>query len=494
MRQLHKRLSVAMLIIVLILGAAFFLLDRSSSRLYHEELSQRLNSSLAMYIVNEKPLIIDGQVDQAALAELAHQAMVINPTAEIYLLDNTGKVLGHVLDADAVKASNVSLDPIQALLGETEQLPIKGDDPKNPGARKVFSAFPVLDNASGGHPAGYVYVVLGGAQYEAAAAQVSRSYWQRMVPLTIGVLALAAFGAGSLIFYALTRRLRRLTSDVQQYAGNKFSTDYMIEDADSAGNEIDDLRHACHSMATVIQQQVESLQENDRLRRELVANVSHDLRTPLAAMQGYIETLLIKDATIGQEKRTEYLTTARKHAARLNALIQDLFELAKLDSSRIQPQFEYFPITDLIQDVIQEFELKADAANIELAVVPPVKPLSVYADISLIQRVLENLVANAVKFTPNGGTISIAITDSVDRVGVSVSDTGSGIQNEHLPRIFDRFYRAEQGEESRATSAGLGLAIAKRILELHGSDITVTSTVSVGTSFEFELQGEKLAA
>jgi len=494
MRELHKKLSVAMLVIVLTLGGVFYLLDRSSSRLYHEELSQRLNASLAMYIVNEKPLISAGQTDQSALAELAHQAMVINPTAEIYLLDTDGGVLGHVLDEKTVKASRVDLGPIQALLAGSGKLPIKGDDPKNPGVRKVFSAFPVLDNAIDEHLAGYLYVVLGGAQYEAVAAEVAGSYRQRMVPITITFLALAAFLAGSLIFYVLTRRLRHLTDDVQQYANNDFSSDFLIADADSAGNEIDDLRHACHSMAKTIQQQVESLKENDRLRRELVANVSHDLRTPLAAMQGYIETLLIKDGTLERDARIDYLTTARKHAARLNALIQELFELAKLDSSRMQPQFEYFPITDLIQDVIQEFELEADAANIRLEVQPPIKPLSVFADISLIQRVLENLVANAVNFTPNGGTITIAIKNSHDRVGVTVSDTGSGIRGDDLPRIFDRFYRAEQGEESRATSTGLGLAIAKRILELHGSEITVTSTVSVGTSFEFELPGTRLAA
>lgn len=494
MRQLHKKLSVAMLLIVLTLGGVFYLLDRSSSRLYHEELSQRLNASLAMYIVNEKPLITAGQTDQSALAELAHQAMVINPTAEIYLLDVDGGVLGHVLDEDTVKASRVDLEPIQALLGGAAKLPIKGDDPKNPGVRKVFSAFPVQDNADDELLAGYLYVVLGGAQYEAMAAEVAGSYRQRMVPITIASLALAAFLAGSLIFYALTRRLRHLTDDVQQYANNDFSTDFLIADADGERNEIDDLRHACHSMAATIQRQVESLKENDQLRRELVANVSHDLRTPLAAMQGYIETLLIKDATLERDVRLEYLTTARKHAARLNALIQELFELAKLDSSRMQPQFEYFPITDLIQDVIQEFELEADAANIRLQVHPPVRPLSVFADISLIQRVLENLVANAVKFTPNGGTITIAIKNSHDRVGVTVSDTGSGIGGDDLPRIFDRFYRAEQGEESRATSTGLGLAIAKRILELHDSEITVTSTVSVGTSFEFELPGTRLAA
>ncbi len=493
MKQLHRRLSLAMLAIVLLLGGAFYFIDRNSSRAYHEELSQRLNASLAMYVVNESPLITDGKIDAAILAELAHRAMVINPTAEIYLLGTDGVVIGHGQAPETVLAPRIDLAPVRELLSGSARLPVKAEDPKRPGAKKVFSAFPVQDAATD-ELAGYLYVVLGGAQYEAVAARVSGSYRQLMVPVGIALLVLAAFLAGSLVFFALTRRLRRLTGEVQAYTSNNFSSEFGIADAGRTGDEIDDLRAACHRMAETIQTQIDRLKDNDRLRRELVANVSHDLRTPLAAIQGYIDTLLIKGESLDTETRLGYLRTARKHAARLNTLIQDLFELAKLDSNRIEPAFERFPITDLIQDVIQEFELEAGSAGIALRVEHPERAVSVFADISLIQRVLENLVANAVEFTPEGGSITIGIHDSHDRVGVTVADTGTGIRSEDLPRIFDRFYRAENGRESNATSTGLGLAIAKRILELHGSEISVTSRVAEGTRFEFELPGARLAA
>lgn len=494
MRRLHAKLSAAMLTIVLLLGGAFYAIDRVSSKLYHEELSQRLNASLAMYVVNAKPLINSGQVDGAALAELANRAMVINPTAEIYLLDTNGGIRAHVLPSDAVSADKVNLAPILDLLSDSDNLPIKGDDPKNPGVEKVFSAWPVMDGTAPDTLVGYLYVVLGGAQYEAVAEQVSGSYVQRMVPVAIGLLVLTAFLAGALVFSLLTRRLRRLTSDVKNYTGNDFSNEYAIDAATTSNDEIDDLRDACHIMASTIETQVEGLKENDRLRRELITNVSHDLRTPLASMQGYIETLLIKDETLDRETRIQYLSVARKHAARLSALIQDLFELAKLDSNRVTPEFEHFPMTELIQDVIQEFGLEAKSADVELQIEPPKTAVSVYADIGLIQRVLENLVANALKFTPSGGSITIGVSQGSDRVGVTVADTGTGIREEDIPRIFDRFFRAEQSEESIADSTGLGLAIAKRILELHGSRISVTSRVAEGTCFEFDLPAVKLAA
>ena len=142
---------------------------------------------------------------------------------------------------------------------------------------------------------------------------------------------------------------------------------------------------------------------------------------------------------------------------------------------------------------MQEFELKAAEAGIGLSIEPPAEPVFVDADIGLIQRVLENLVRNAIQFTPEGGEVTISITERSGSFAIAVSDSGPGIAAEDVPRIFDRFYRARDGEEARSASSGLGLAIVKRILDLHGSRITVTSTVNQGTRFEFELPAAQAA-
>jgi signal transduction histidine kinase len=236
------------------------------------------------------------------------------------------------------------------------------------------------------------------------------------------------------------------------------------------------------------------LQEDDRLRRELVTNISHDLRTPLASMQGYIETLIIKDDTLDSVTRRQYLEIARNHATRLGRLIRDLFELAMLDSRSVTPEFEQFLLAELIHDVVQEFELQARETNVTLEVSPPDRAVSVYADISLIQRVLENLVGNALKHTPPGGKVSILVQPATAAVGVSVADTGPGIPEEALPHIFDRFYKADRHDERDEGSMGLGLAIAKRILELHGSEISVVSKARQGTRFDFDLPLQSRAA
>lgn len=494
MKRLHYKLSAAMLVIVVLLGAAFYAIDRYSVRLYYEELSQRLNGSLAMYVVNARPLIRSGEVERDTLRELANRAMVINPTAEIYLLAPGGEILGHALPPGDVVANRVDTGPIRELIAGTARLPIKGADPRNPGARKVFSAFPVTDSAEPDRLSGYLYVVLGGSQYETIAEQVARSDRQRMIAAGILLLVLAAFGAGAWLFSYPTRRLRQLTGEVSAFTASRFDAGSPPAAADQPRDEIDQLRNACHYMAETIQQQLSALQEDDRLRRELVTNVSHDLRTPLASMQGYIETLIIKDSALDVGTRRQYLEIARRHATHLNRLIQDLFELAMLDSRGVTPEFEQFLLAELIHDVVQEFELQAREANVELEVNPPDESVSVYADISLIQRVLENLVGNALKHTPAGGKVSISVQHSTAAVGVSVADTGPGIAEEALPHIFDRFYKADQHVERARGSMGLGLAITKRILELHSSEISVISKDRQGTQFHFDLPVEAQAA
>ena len=208
----------------------------------------------------------------------------------------------------------------------------------------------------------------------------------------------------------------------------------------------------------------------------------------------YIETLIIKDESLDSAARLQYLEIARKHAAHLGKLIQDLFELAMLDSDRVTPVFEDFSLTELIHDVVQEFKLQADEAQVTLWMDPPDEVVSAYADISLIQRVLENLVGNSLKYTPRGGKVSISVRPSSAAVGVSVADTGVGISEKALPHIFDRFYKANQETAEDSGSTGLGLAIAKRILELHKSEIRVTSEERRGTRFDFDLPLQVRAA
>ena len=236
-------------------------------------------------------------------------------------------------------------------------------------------------------------------------------------------------------------------------------------------------------MAQRILQQMTTLKHTDTLRRELVANVSHDLRTPLASLHGYLETLLIKEGTLSAEEQRSFLDIALRQSERLRRLVGELFELATLDSHETQVHCEMFSLAELVQDVAQKFQLIAKQKQVELHTQFHADLPFVWGDIGLIERVLENLIENALRYTPSGGTVTLALSQQEHQVLVRITDTGCGIPEQDLPYIFDRFYRV--GRHQRSEGAGLGLAITKRILELHGSWVEVDSSVKVGTTIAF---------
>ncbi|MEJ2399365.1 MAG: ATP-binding protein, partial [Gammaproteobacteria bacterium] len=216
----------------------------------------------------------------------------------------------------------------------------------------------------------------------------------------------------------------------------------------------------------------------------------HDLRTPLASLQGYLETLALKAEQLSEEEKQRYINIAYQHSERLRKLISELFELSTLENQDARLHFEPFSMSELIQDVSQKFQLHAQEKNLVLTTHIPAQPAFVSADIGLIQRVLENLIENAIKYTPAGGQIGISLVHGNNGVATSISDTGQGIPESDLPHIFERFYRVDKHRDEDGT--GLGLAIAKRIIQLHTSSIDVASRPDSGTTFSFRLPSADL--
>lgn len=481
MNSLLARLSAALLVIIALIGSGFYILEKFSSRLYYEELTQRLNGSIAMYVTGERTLIENGVVNQEAIARLAQQAMVVNPTVEIYLLDRDGRIVAHGMPEESVQLDYVDLEPVRQWVDGDVEMPFKGTDPQHPDQRKIFSASPVMN---GDELQGYLYAVLGGQFHDELATSIQGSYVRKVSLGATLAIVLAASLVGLLVFAMLTQRLRRLSRDVQAFTEAGFEQPTIIH-PDPGNDEIGRLSRSFASMAARLVEQFETLKETDRVRRELISNVSHDLRTPLSSMHGYVDTLLIKNDTLDASERKHYLEITRRHTQRLATLVGDLFELSKLESAQVTPELERFSLAELLHDVAQEFELQASDKGVSINVETAGNAAPVLADIGLMQRVLENLLRNALKHTPRDGHITISLDPRPDSVGVSVADTGCGIHPQDIDHIFDRFYRAEAS--ASGGSSGLGLAIVKRILDLHGSRITVQSTLNEGTVFAFDL-------
>ncbi len=482
-RTLYSQLALTLFILLCLVGVILIQVIGHSSTLYQQEVVQKLNRELAAHIVAEQPLIQDRKINRPALDHLFHQLMVINPSIELYLLDEQGAVLGYSAPEGKVKRTQVDLQPVRQFLADNARFPLKGDDPRNPDGRKVFSAASIMNQ---GDLQGYLYIVLGGEQYDHIAQMLGESYILDSALVVLLAALVAALTGGLVVFGLQTRRLRVLGNVMRQYTGKGRNSSLLFRYPGNTKDEIDVLGQQFNTMADKITSQIHELMQMDNVRREMVANISHDLRTPLTTMRGYLETLQLKNAELSIEEQQEYLKTALSHCQQLGRMVEELFELARLDSCESVVFSEPFSMCELVQDVTQKFQLRAREKSIQLnASLNPKAPL-VHGDIAMMQRVLENLLENGLRHTSTGGSINIGVDVDSGNVVVQVTDTGCGIPAEDMPRIFERFYQREK-IRSGSNGAGLGLAIVKRILELHNSVIHVSSKLEKGTTFSFRL-------
>ena len=219
----------------------------------------------------------------------------------------------------------------------------------------------------------------------------------------------------------------------------------------------------------------------------MVANISHDLRSPLSSIRGNLETLLLKDGQLEPGERRGFLEAALRNIDGFQKLVEELFELARLESGQARPRLESFHPGELAQDVVLKLRPQAEAAGVRLAVELPAELPLVRGELGLIERLLTNLIENALRFTPAGGSVRVSLAAEGGGTRVSVADTGSGIAPEDLPHVFERFYRADRSRDRSTGGAGLGLAIARQIAELHGSRLEVESSPGRGSRFHFLL-------
>jgi signal transduction histidine kinase len=290
----------------------------------------------------------------------------------------------------------------------------------------------------------------------------------------------------------LARRIERLRLGTARLAKGELGAKVKVEGHD----ELAALAEDFNRMAATLEQARMREREADEARRDLVAAVSHDLRTPLASVRALIEA--VADGVVDDpETRARYLASARGEVTKLGRLVDDLFELARIDAGLLELELEETSLHDLVSDTLSSFGPEAERQGIRLVgeVSPEVDP--VLASPSKLQRVLYNLVSNALRHTPADGTVFLRAEPEEDAVRVEVADTGDGIAPEDLPRVFERSFRGERSRSSPGvgedSGAGLGLAIARGLVEAHGGKIDVESRLGEGSRFTFTLQRVTLA-
>ena len=278
------------------------------------------------------------------------------------------------------------------------------------------------------------------------------------------------------LIYKLIHNLK-LGKDLKDAIGENVSSD-----------PINDVEHEVKQWAKDKKTEIDALKQQEKFRREFLSNISHEFKTPLFAIQGYIEAL--QDGEIDNpEVARQFLSKAARNVDRLSILIKDLDAISKLETGEVPVNYSKFDLSQLIHEVIESMELKAEHYKITLIFKDKYHtPTWVWADREKIHQVLVNLIDNSFKYGKENGSTAIKTFELHDQILIEVTDDGSGIDEKYLHRLFERFYRTDKSRSRQIGGSGLGLAIVKHILEAHSQTITVRSTEGIGSTFAFTLQ------
>jgi signal transduction histidine kinase len=461
------RLTVTLALLLLAFGALVALLAQQVVQGRELEALQRLSHGLARHIVAHWPEVSDldrARGDRAARDAVLSQLMAVNPGIQVYLLDADGRVDAYLGEPGMVREPQVDLSAVRAFLAGAG-LPLLGTDPMGGGQRRVFSAAMFPPRPGDVRPPGYLYVVLDGAARGLVAGQVSpRGAWLGLAGAGAAGLALVLM-VGVLVFRRLTHPLRQLACRMQVYQAGPGST----EPTPVQGDEVQAIDHAFEGLVRRIESQVEQERRQVAAHRDMMAGVAHDLRTPLTALHGHLESLA-GSFSLSPGEQAQRLQVALAQSDKVRRLSQQLFELAALQSTEDVLHRERFHLEDVVTDTVQKFAHSAPA-GVQVQGGPP-GPLALDGDLQLIERALTNLIDNAIRH----GTAHQPVRVSVAREGlqacVVIEDGGRGLPEDVAQRLVRGMsLRDPPLPRPGGGIGGLGLAIAQRVAVLHGGSL-----------------------
>lgn len=487
------RLSAALLLLLLAYGGLVFLLGRYIAAEHEAESLQRLSYGLARHIVEHWPEVAREDrdaSDRATREELLRMLMVVNPGIEVYMLDADGRISAYLGDPQAVRTRQIDLRPVRDFLGGSA-LPLRGTDPKTPGEGKIFSAAMFPPRPGDTRPPGYLYVVLEGAERAQVAGDVSlRRAWQvAMIAAGVGLIATVLIGMA--VFHKLTRPLHRLADRMCRYGLVVAESEPGANPSTGQGDEVTAIAASFTTMVDRIEAQAAAQANQAAAHREMMANVAHDLRTPLTALHGHLESLCGEARSSNDERRKLHATAALAQSDKVRRLSQQMFELAMLQATGYVLHRERFRLDELLSDVVQKFELSANCPTVVLDGNSP-GPIAVDGDLHLIERALTNLIDNAIRHAPSAEPVRVRMRSEGAQVMAIVEDFGAGLPVELAQRLNSGHpVRDPPLERPGGGIGGLGLAIAQRVATLHGGSLRTCRSGEGGTQLCLALPTEE---
>ncbi len=478
-KTLTFKVSSILILFFMLNGIMLVLWDQADILHAMEVDIQTAYRNTALEITDEMATL---ETDSLDLSVFFDSVAAYYPGMELFLVSPEGEIMEHGSYVPSTLIyPTVSIDIIDSFIkADTADYPIEIAIPTATDLDFVFSAAPVGEPDD---PEAYVLVTMveGGED-------VVVTWWDEygaLLSRTVLFSLIIAGLTGVSFWYFLTRRIDRVALAVQSYRAG----DGKIELDDHASDEIGHVAMHVGDMMERIDTMFEELGRKEKMRTELLASVSHELQTPLTVMQGNIETLVEHRSKMTEEDLSQKLSAVYSQVQHMSALIDDMFDVAILETGQMRINTEPFPLVELVEDVLQTYSLLIDQSKLTIERNFSDSIQTVLADPLRIRQVIRNLLSNAIKFSPAGGRIKISTEVRANEVIIfRIEDTGVGIAEEDIEKIFQSFYRTKQQIKNAIKGTGLGLHICQHILKLHESTLSVQSSLDIGSTFSFELK------
>ena len=477
---IFSRFAIVIFLITTILGSLFIVITYFATSYYHEASTELLNKDVAWHIAKFTSPFTASGLSKDKADSVFQNAMVLSPSAEVYFLNTEGRVLYYHADEKDIKEWNINLEPVTKYIAAKGQKYLKGIDPRDPEIKKIFSAAEVYDSSK---KLGYIYVILDSRRSENMIELLFGSHIVRLAIQAFVIIILL-----SLIFTLIY--LKRTSKNFEQMISvlEKFEAgDYNARFNEKRRDELQPVTHAFNKMANLLSANIAKVTNSEQERKNFIASISHDLRTPLSIARGYIETWMLQkeNTNFSLEQQEQYSQLIYGKVLQIEHMVKQLFELSKIEAIEFQPSKEPFVFSEIVQELIGTFQLSAKEKQINLTCAECLNHVWINADVSMMERVVQNLADNALKNTPAGGSIQVAVTTEKNEVIFSIMNEGKPLSGE-LVQWINNFEFNKSLVGNRPQKAGLGLLIVQKILQLHQASLK--HTVENGmNNFSFRL-------
>ncbi len=476
---IFRRISILFFTLITVLCLLFMTISYFLTTNFHQASTQLLNKDVAAHIAEFTSPFEKHGINRAKADSVFKNAMVLSPSAEVYFLDITGKVIAFHAPKKEIRLWTIPLKNIKKLIASKGEIYIKSPDPKDISDPKIFSAAEVKSKSGN---LGFIYVIL--ASNKNVTEMLYLSYISKLLVMAFCVIIVLSIVFSFIYLNQLQRSFNRMIGVLEKFQNGDLQARFEIKDDD----ELAPVTQAFNKMADMLSDNINRLTRSVKERKDFIINISHDLKTPLAVARGYTESLSIKNVNheLSKSEQEEYVQIILDKIQQVDIMVNQLFELSKMDSVEFKPAKEPFVLSEIVQETVNNFQLNALQKRVILKCTQCQYHVWVNADVSLMERAVQNLINNAVDNTDEHESIQVSMEVADNELRFKLQYTGNLLPQELLQWLNNS--REESTLQANfITTSGIRFLIAKKILQLHGSSLKAYTDNNTSNIFTFSI-------